>query len=93
VAARHSTSEALDQRPAEIERAQLGEGEAGVVEPLERALLEHPVALAVDQLVVEGESRSLQGFEVAPDGSRRHAGAVRKVVNREAAGGLQVAKD
>jgi len=41
--------EDLDKRAAEIQRAQLREREAGVVEPPERLRLERPVALAVDR--------------------------------------------
>ena len=69
--------ETLDQRAAEIERAQLGEVEAGLVEAPERALLERPVALAVVDLVEERKSGFLERFEVAADRPRRDAGAWR----------------
>ena len=83
----------LDERATEIQRAQFGEREAGVVEPLEGALLEHPVALAVDDLVVEWESCGLERFEIAPDGSSRDAGLLREIVDVRATGGFQLAED
>ena len=73
--------EALDEGSTEIQRAQLRKRKARVVEPLERALLEHPVPLAVDDLVVEREARGLQRFQIPPDGARRDTGLFREVVN------------
>ena len=85
--------ERLDQRPAEIERAQLRQREAGLVEPAERPLLEHPVALAVVQVVVEREPGGLQRLEIAADGPGRHAGPLRQVVDRQPPRRLEVAQD
>ena len=59
--------EALDERAREVQRAQLGEREAGVVEPPERLLLERPVALVVVDLVEQREAGHLQRLEVAAD--------------------------
>ena len=73
----------FDQRAAEIERAQLREREAGLVEATERTLLEHPVALAVVKIVVQRKAGCLQRFEVAADRPRRDAGPLRQVVDRQ----------
>ena len=85
VALKGRAGQALDERAREIERAQLREGEAGVVEPPEGLLLERPVLLAVVRLVEEREAGRLQRLEIAPDRARRDAGARREVVDGDAA--------
>src|SRR5262249_38021086 len=59
--------EALDERAAEIERAQLRERETGGVQPPERLGFESPVALAVDHFVEQRKPGRLQRFEIAAD--------------------------
>ena len=48
--------QAFCQRPREVERAQLGQVEAGIVETAKRLLLEAPITLAVVHLVEEREA-------------------------------------
>ena len=69
--------EAFGQRSREVERAQLGEIEARVVETAEGALLELPVALALVHFVEERKARLLERLEIAPDGPGRDARASR----------------
>ena len=78
-----SGGQRFDERPAEIERAQLRERESCLVETTERTLLEHPVALAFVKIVVQREAGCLQRFEVTADRSRRDAGLLRQVVDRQ----------
>ena len=84
VALERRGGEALDERAREIQRAQLREREAGVVEPPERLLLERPVLLAVVDFVEQRKPGRLQRFEVAADRARRDAGALGEVVDRDA---------
>ena len=77
--------EALDQRSREVERTQLRQREASVVQPAKGLLLERPVLLAVMQLVEQRESRLLQRIEVAPDRPRGDTGLPGEVVDRGAA--------
>ncbi len=84
--------QAFCQRPREVERAQLGEIEAGVVEAAKRLLLEAPIALAVVHVVEEREARFLQRFEIAADRPRRDAGARRHVVDGEMTRGFEIAQ-
>jgi hypothetical protein len=81
VALKGRRREALDERAAEVERAQFREGEPGVVEPLEGALLERPVLAAVMGFIEQREASRLQRLEIAADRPRRHARAGREIVD------------
>ena len=85
--------EHFDQRAAEVERAQLREGEPGIVEAAERLRLERPVALAVVEFVEQREPGGLQRLEIAADRPRRDAGARGEVVDGEPARRFEVAQD
>src|SRR5262249_9142678 len=85
--------EAFDERPAEVQSAQLCEREAGVVEMLERPGLELPVLLAVMDFVEEREAHRLQRLEIAPDRAGRDLRPLREVVDRQAPRGLELAQD
>jgi hypothetical protein len=75
--------ETFDQGAAEIERAQLREGEAGLVQATERAVLERPVTFAIVELIVEGKPRRLERLQVAPDRARGDASAAGQIVDRQ----------
>src|SRR5262249_48458604 len=56
-----------EARPPEIQRAQLGEAEADLLETLERPAAELPHRRAVDAIVDQREPRALQRVQVPPD--------------------------
>ena len=85
--------QALDERAREVQRAQLGQREACLVEPLESAMFERPVFFSVVGFVEQRKACRLQRLEVATDRSRRDAGARRQVVDREPARRFEVAQD
>src|SRR6185503_7355504 len=84
---------ALQQRPAEVECAQLRDREPGFVETTEGALLQRPVLLAVVHFVEERKAGRLQRLEIAPDGSRGDAGPSGEVVDRDPSRRLEIAED
>ena len=85
--------QALDQRAAEIERAQLREREAGVVEPPERPLLEQSSSACRRAPRRRAETRRLQRLEIAADGARRDAGLSRPGRRSSAGATIEIAQD
>ena len=62
--------EALEERAAEIERAQLGERQSASGDRAAGLRVHAPELRAVDRVVVDGEARRLQGGQVAADRAR-----------------------
>ena len=74
VVAKRRARQRFEQRPAEVQRAQLGHRQPGR-QALERLAVDAPARLAVVvRLVVEQrKARFLERLQVAADGPRRHA--------------------
>ena len=87
------SGEAFEQRAAEIYRAQLRQGQAGLGEGAERMRVELPVLPSVDDLVIERKPCELESLQVSPDRAGRDAGLAGQPVNRCEARGLDLAED
>ena len=61
------SGEALDQRAAEVQGAQLGKGQAAARQRPERLGLDPPELGPIDRLVVDREPRFLERGEITPD--------------------------
>ena len=76
------SGEALDQRAAEVQGAQLGKRQAAARQRPERLRLDPPELGPIDRLVVDREPRLLERGEVAPDRAGAHTEVGRKLRNR-----------
>src|SRR5262249_8724438 len=85
VVAERRAGQRLDERAAEIQRAQLGDRQAGR-QALEGLAVHPPARLAVvgRSIVVEREAGGLQGLEITPDGSSRDLAEAGEPVEGEA---------
>ena len=77
--------ETLDQRAAEIQRAELGEGEPAARQRTKGFRFDAPELRSVDRVVVHGESGFLESREVATDRSCADAERLGKFRNGVAA--------
>jgi hypothetical protein len=96
VVSKRRAGERLEQRPAEIQGAQLGDREAGT-QTLERVAIHLPARAAVvaRTIVEEREARFLERLEIAADRAGRHVAERRQLVDRDpgATGALDLAED
>ena len=85
IVAERRARERLEERAAEIERAQLGQREPGR-EPLERLAVDAPPRppIVARSIVVEREARFLERLQVAADRARRDAAERREIVDGDA---------
>ena len=96
VVAKRRAGQRLEQRAAEIERAQLRDRQAGG-QPLERLAVDPPArpAIVVRLVVEEREAGFLERLQIAADRARRDVAQRRELVDRDAraARALDLAQD
>ena len=82
IVTKRGAGERFEQRPAEVQRAQLGDGQAGG-EALEGLSVQTPAgpAVIVGVVVVDREADFLEGLQIAPDRSCRHPALRREPVD------------